>query len=290
MGKEKSKFICKDCGLEFDNGRSYSNHTRFGCGAKKKESWKRKCPRFENNPNCITEIQYQSKYHYDLAIKENKMCRSCTAKATIEQGNAKKRETGNWGWDTRRKNGTDKHTEESKEKISNTLKEGYENGTHVVWNEGLTAQTDDRVAKTGKSRPGELNPMYGTSYLEKWKEWYGEEEAERKNRKTTKGKVGSFKNLFHNVNPEACKIIKEYGKKYGYNFHTGEDGPEYVCKSGYFADGYDKERNVWIEYDEPHHFVGKTLRDRDIKRQEIIIKELNCKLIRIRYDGQITII
>ena len=60
---------------------------------------------------------------------------------------------------------------------------------------------------------------------------------------------------------------------------------------GYYVDGYDENKNVWIEYDEKAHFndLGQ-LHKKDIKRQQEIIKELNCKFIRISYDGKETII
>ncbi|KKL84483.1 hypothetical protein LCGC14_1964280 [marine sediment metagenome] len=83
-----------------------------------------------------------------------------------------------------------------------------------------------------------------------------------------------------NYNPEACKFIEEYGRKHGYKFQHAENGGEFYIKGlGYWVDGYDREKNVVIEYDEPHH----TRRvEKDKQRQQEIQEHLGCKFIRIR--------
>lgn len=93
-----------------------------------------------------------------------------------------------------------------------------------------------------------------------------------------------------NYNAKACKIIDEYGKKQKYNFQHAENGGE-INILGYFLDGYDVKNNIAIEIDEPYHFdVYGNLRKKDIMRQNEIIKELNCKFIRIKIDNQSNII
>ena len=52
--------------------------------------------------------------------------------------------------------------------------------------------------------------------------------------------------------------------------------------AGYFLDGYIPEINIAIEVDEPrHHKSDGTLKDRDVRRQQNIEKELKCDFIRI---------
>lgn len=84
------------------------------------------------------------------------------------------------------------------------------------------------------------------------------------------------------INPDACNLIHEYGIKNGYNFQHALNGGEYYIKElGYFVDGYDKEKNVIFEYDEPHHFnKNGTLKEKDIIRMYEIINYLKCKCIR----------
>lgn len=81
-------------------------------------------------------------------------------------------------------------------------------------------------------------------------------------------------------NSEACDIIDEYGKRNGFNFQHAKNGGEYHIKElGYWVDGYDKERNVVIEYLERHHLRQI---DKDRGRKQEIIEHLDCKFIEIK--------
>ena len=52
---------------------------------------------------------------------------------------------------------------------------------------------------------------------------------------------------------------------------------------GYFVDGYIEELNLVIEIDEWRHFdFNGKLKEKDLKRQKEIEKELNCKFLRIK--------
>jgi len=86
----------------------------------------------------------------------------------------------------------------------------------------------------------------------------------------------------HNKN--ACEFIDNYGKQNGYNFQHALNGGEFYIKElGYFVDGYDNEKNVVFEYDEPHHIYLTTgkLKERDVIRMNLIKQHLNnCKFIR----------
>jgi len=86
-------------------------------------------------------------------------------------------------------------------------------------------------------------------------------------------------------NPNACKIIDQYGKKNGYNFQHAMNGGEFYIKElGYFVDGYDKNKNIIIEIDEPRHFdIKGNLHKKDINRQKEIEEFLKCKFIRLKF-------
>lgn len=85
-------------------------------------------------------------------------------------------------------------------------------------------------------------------------------------------------------NSKSIPIIEEYGKKYDYKFQHAENGGEhYIKELGYWVDGYDKNKNVVVEYDEKHHFNSNgTLKEKDIRRQKEIEEFLGCKFIRIK--------
>jgi hypothetical protein len=81
-------------------------------------------------------------------------------------------------------------------------------------------------------------------------------------------------------NPIACKIIDDYGQKHGYNFQHALNGGEYYIQGlGFWVDGYDKKKNVVIEYYERHHRYQV---DKDKNRKKQIIKHLQCKFIEIK--------
>jgi len=83
--------------------------------------------------------------------------------------------------------------------------------------------------------------------------------------------------LIPNFNPNACKIIDQYGKKNGYNFQHAMNGGEYYIKDlGYWVDGYDKNKNIVIEIDEKRH---KYQQEKDVIRQKEIESLLKCKFI-----------
>ena len=60
----------------------------------------------------------------------------------------------------------------------------------------------------------------------------------------------------------------------------------YLKELGYFADGYDKDNNIWYEWDEKEHFnYDGTLKQKDILRQKEIEEFLKCHFIRIKEFG-----
>lgn len=97
-------------------------------------------------------------------------------------------------------------------------------------------------------------------------------------------KLGNVSIKNPSYNKYGCMLIDEYGKQNGYNFQHALNGGE--CRFlGYFVDGYDKDKNVVIEYDEKHHFKFGKLKEKDLNRMNEIIDHLKCKFIRLKDDG-----
>ena len=85
---------------------------------------------------------------------------------------------------------------------------------------------------------------------------------------------------YPNFNPTACRVIDEYGNQHGYRFQHALNGGEYYIKGlGYWADGYDEEKNIVFEYNEPHHYDCGKLKSKDLTRLRDIKNYLNCKII-----------
>jgi hypothetical protein len=156
---------------------------------------------------------------------------------------------------------------------------------------------------------GEKNGNYGSSYYEVWVEKYGKDEADMMNAEVSKLKArngelnGNYnrkksseeiekmrKSAIERVirqgtcvayNPSSIPIIENYGKENGYNFIHAENGGEYqIPNTTFFVDGYDKENNVVIEFDEKYHY-RESQKNKDRQRQDMIGQLLKCKFIRI---------
>lgn len=85
-------------------------------------------------------------------------------------------------------------------------------------------------------------------------------------------------------NKKSIGIIDKYGLENGFHFQHAENGGEFSIKElGYWVDGYDKNKNVVIEFDEKYH--NKQI-EKDNKRQNEIIEYLKCDFIRINENGE----
>ena len=87
----------------------------------------------------------------------------------------------------------------------------------------------------------------------------------------------------HTYNPNACKFIDEYGKQNGYNFRHAMNGGEKII-AGYSLDGYDEDKNIVFEYDEPKH-NSPSVKKNDKLREQRIIQKINPNMF-IRYDEE----
>lgn len=111
------------------------------------------------------------------------------------------------------------------------------------------------------------------------------EESKQKTRESTLKYIESLPNYNGTkarYSHKACEYINKLNEQNNWNLQHAENGGEYsIC--GYFVDGYDKNLNIVFEYDEPTHYLNKEnniLKDKDIQRQNNIIKELNCEFWR----------
>ena len=179
-----------------------------------------------------------------------------------------------------------KLSREWKEKIrqSNSGKNNYWYGkTH----------SKETIKKLSDAKLGEKNPFYGRKHSEKTKHLLRRLSTGRKiiisdetRMNMRKAAIRRLDNtlgqLGPNHNPIACQRIDEYGKKHGYKFQHAENGGEFFIKDlGYWVDGYDKKKNVVIEYYEKFHNKPKK-KFTDERRKQEIINHLGCKFIELR--------
>jgi len=211
----------------------------------KNASWNRNCP------DCGSFQSFATRDGLMRAIKFGRVCKKCANKGENNP---------NFGKIT---------TEEIKQKLSKSLsgdknRNRFLNG-NVPWNKGekISRKVRKKISLSikGKKLSSETKLKLRLLAIDRIKR---------------QGVIRSF-------NLNACKFIEEFGKKSGYNFQHALNGGEIeVC--GYFVDGYDKEKNVIFEYDEPHHYqIDGKLRRKDKIRQDILINEIKPNSF-IRYD------
>lgn len=147
------------------------------------------------------------------------------------------------------------------------------------WNKGLTKE-DPRVSSylntiQQKLKSGEIIPsMTGKHHSEERKKQI--RESTIKYIESTKGPMRV------RYNKNSISVIESIGEEHGWNLQHAENGGE-VYVDGYWLDGYDKDNNVVVEYDESRHYkdpYNNILIDKDIIRQNYIIEHLQCDFYR----------
>ena len=100
-------------------------------------------------------------------------------------------------------------------------------------------------------------------------------------------RIDKLKNLYGNswrptFNNKACEVINEIGCILSCNFKHAKNGGETYVNIGYFLDGYDRDKNIAIEFYEREHYDSfGNLNKKTADREFNIIKHLNCKFIRV---------
>jgi len=159
-----------------------------------------------------------------------------------------------------------------------------------VWNKGLTINNDERIKNYSEKRNKNLVEI-GKKISETKKERYktGQIKSYWKGRKRTeefkeKMRIATLKRIerqgtYISYNEKSIPFFKEINEKYALEGLYGRN--KFKCK-GYSLDFYSKKYNLVIEWDEEGHYKNEKLLQKDIKRQNIIRKHLDCTFIRIR--------
>jgi hypothetical protein len=232
-------------------------------------------------PICKDILIYPYKYLYNRSIRENRHCRSCAAKLVNKPRKIKSFSRRcpscnglleysvyhTWWW-------ANKHNQVCR----------------MCGHAGkiLTEKTKQKISLATQ---GEKNPMYGHHHTEVVKCFISNN---NKGNKSKSGQICDI-NAKMNMRSAAIKRIKIQGTSRSYNpvacdymdkitsfsfIHARNSKDEYEFR-GYFADGYDKNKNIWFEYDESYHYKKDgILKNKDINRMYEIIQYLGCRFIR----------
>jgi hypothetical protein len=230
----------------------------------------------KNCPDCGCEQIYSTKYVLKSSILNNSLCHKCNGKKQLIFHKDVKLIDGKWS----------KECVKCKKIIFYCSKNSASKHKNVKC--GFCARfgmrhSQETIKKLSISKIGNKNPFFGKPGV-----MYGKHHTDETKYKLRLFTINDLKTKGiqlgkKNFNPKACKFIEEFGKKNGYNFQHAMNGGE-VELYGYFVDGYDKERNIIFEYDEKKHYrADGNLNNRDIYRQNLIIKKYNPTMF-IRYN------
>jgi len=196
---------------------------------------------------CNRTMSYKRKNAYVWSIRHNCKCKHCSNSRPCSK--------------------------EQRKRLSQILK-----GRNITWGNKISCALkgrklpQERVEQMKIKMRGKGNPFYGHTHTD---------ETKRKIRlssiKTLQKRFGG--GVCPRFNPIACQRIDEYGQQHGYSFQHALNGGEiYIKELGRWLDGYDKERNVVIEYYERcHRRTKEQIKDKERVRE--IVEQLRCKFI-----------
>ena len=120
---------------------------------------------------------------------------------------------------------------------------------------------EEKFNKFHKQNGKKLHQKYQNKQLvPSWTGRHHTEESKQKIRQGTISYILTVKSSRPRYNKSAIPVLEQIAKEHGWNIQHAENGGEFYTGIGYFVDAYDKEKNIVVEYDEPHHYedVEKT--------------------------------
>lgn len=256
-----------------------------------------------NCPKCGKELFTKNVFWNNKAIRENRMCLSCANKSHIITDKWKENMKKNHADFSGEKNPFygKSHNDETKRKCGEL-------------NIGKDRFTDEYKNELKIKMTGVGNHFYGKTHTDETKKILSKSKTPEHKRKlalSLKGKASSRKGKYHtdeskrkmrisaikrikennfigrkmypSVNPKEKNYFLTLEEKNNWDgIFFGKNNNQFLIESlGYFVDYYEPNKNIIVEYDETKHYDKDwSLKLKDIKRQEEIIKTLHCKFYR----------
>lgn len=266
------KDFCPECKKEL-SFKSKSGHYRFKKFHRKCKSCSKKIYHSSEDfilicSNCGNKMVYKTISERNRSVREKRICKKCASfKFNVRRGK--------------------KLTEEERLKLTGK--------NNPMYGKKLSNEAKEKIRI---KLLGENNPFYGKKHSEeslrkniekntgKNSFWYGKHHSEFSKEKLRISKlkwiesIGGMGPNSKNFNPTACKYLDTLNEQKRWNLqHALNGGETQIC--GYCLDGYDKEKNIVVEYDEPHHYNGfGKLKMKDVDRMKIIKDNLKCEFWR----------
>lgn len=150
----------------------------------------------------------------------------------------------------------------------------------MLWDNKTEKEIQEIHDKSGKTKSENLKSGKTKNH------WLGKKQSDLAKQHHREAAIKLRKKLISgcaaSYNKKSCEFIDILNEAKNWHLQHAENGGEVeVC--GYFLDGYDAENNIAFEYDEPRHYsdvYNNVLKEKDIERQNYIIKNLQCEFYR----------
>ncbi len=220
--------------------------------------WMRICPK------CEKELYHTEKWVRNKFVKLNKHCKSCSNNNKIRGC----------------------LLESTKKKLSMCQK-GRRHSLSTVLKMSKSHTGRKHSDETKRKMSGENNGMYGVHRYGKLNPFSGKKHTEESRKKMRIVMVNKIKTRYNNgflanVGANESSFLENLEKARNWNgIFYGKSKTQHNIKGlGYIVDYYEPNLNIVVEYDEPRHYVGGILKDKDVKRMREIQQFLNCKFFR----------
>lgn len=227
-----------------------------------------------NCPDCNCEIFYEKRQSFLRASREKRVCNGCRNQIVKNKLSGRK-------------------VSDEKRQFLRSLRMGIPS-----WNKGIpmSEETKTKISKSCKGRePWSKGKTFSSDYIKKLQDSHFGIPSPLKGRKVsdeTRYKIRKSiieglkaKNISQRGNPTACRFIDLLNESMGWKLQHASNGGE-IEIYGYFLDGYDAERGIIFEYDEPKHHLKKK-KQKDQQRQNDLFdyfKRVNKPISFWRYD------
>jgi hypothetical protein len=237
----------------------------------KKTEWSRNCPK------CNKVLSYSTEYNCNFANANNSLCRSCGISGRIVSTETRKKIS-------RSKMGVPLSTDSIKKRTKSRYGYKHSDETKKKMRDSTLGRvlSDEHKQKISQAHLGKK--LTDDSIKKRTKSRHGYKHSDKTREKMRKSAIKRIElnsgQISPNYNPSSIPIIEEKARELGITDlqHAENGGEFYIKELGYWVDGYSKEKNIVIEYDEPHH---NSQIEKDKIREKEIIEHLNCKFIRI---------
>ena len=251
--------------------KSYSGYYRF----KKYNRLCRSCCRVKHyKPEdyirickiCNSNMLYKTISEKNRSDRENRICKKCASfKFNAVRGKKLSDETKE---KIRLKSKGRKLNEETKQKLKEKLS-GKNNPFYGK------KHTDKTIKSNIQKNSGKNHPNFGKKSSEETREKL---RVAKLNWLDKSGGRNVHNGKF--FNRKACEYLDKLSEESNWNLQHALNGGEVII-GGYSVDGYDKNKNIVVEYDEFRHYDRNgNLKLKDIERMNRICQKIQCEFYR----------